>query len=173
LPPEVTERLDLLFQFCSTRRGKGDNHQPRSLPTHLRGDRLTSDEKALEQPIHKNPKGGIMTQDEIAARNVFKVRLFIDAWEAIRGKANVRKMIASIFAPAKKVEFKLLNVFGHDNKVITERLDQWDWDGSGTWQLQLPVCGMFELTEDGKIYEWREYYDNEHWNKHGGPSLAL
>lgn len=29
-------------------------------------------------------------------------------------------MIASIFAPAKRVEFKLLNVFGHDNKVITD-----------------------------------------------------
>ena len=93
--------------------------------------------------------------------------------EAIRGKASVRQMIASIFEPAKKVEFKLINVFGNGNKVITERLDQWDWNGSGTWQLQLPVCGMFELTEDGKIYEWREYYDNEHWSKHGGPSLVL
>jgi limonene-1,2-epoxide hydrolase len=93
--------------------------------------------------------------------------------EAIRGRANVRKMLASIFAPAKKVEFKLLNVFGSGNKVITERLDQWDWDGSGTWQTKLPVCGMFELTDEGKIYEWREYYDNEHWSKNGGPSLVL
>jgi hypothetical protein len=32
---------------------------------------------------------------------------------------------------------------------------------------------MFELTEDGKISEWREYYDNQHWSKHGGPSLVL
>ncbi len=32
---------------------------------------------------------------------------------------------------------------------------------------------MFELTDDGKIYEWREYYDNQHWSKHGGPSLEL
>lgn len=93
--------------------------------------------------------------------------------EAIRGKADVRKMIASIFAPAKRAEFKLLHVFGFGNRVITERLDQWDWDGSGTWQFQLPVCGMFELTEDGKIHEWREYYDNAHWSKHGGPSLVL
>jgi limonene-1,2-epoxide hydrolase len=93
--------------------------------------------------------------------------------EAIRGKENVRKMIASIFAPAKNVEFDLINVFGSGNRVITERLDKWDWDGSGTWQLKLPVCGMFELTEDGKLYEWREYYDNQHWTKYGGPSLVL
>ena len=134
--------------------------------------------------------------DPKIARNEAVVRAFLKGWddrdvetcmaqvtddmcylnqplEAIRGKASVRKMIASIFEPAKKVEFKLINVFGNGNKVITERLDQWDWNGSGTWQLQLPVCGMFELTEDGKIYEWREYYDNEHWSKHGGPSLVL
>ena len=128
-------------------------------------------------------------------RNVQAVRRFLKGWddrdvdacmaectndmvylnqplEALRGD-DVRKMIASIFEPAKNVEFKLLNIFGHGNKVITERRDQWDWDGSGTWQLVLPVCGMFELTEDGKIFEWREYYDNEHWTKCGGPSLTL
>jgi limonene-1,2-epoxide hydrolase len=92
---------------------------------------------------------------------------------AIRGKENVRKMITSIFEPAKRVEFQLIHVFGHSNKVITERLDQWDWSGSGTWELKLPVCGMFELTDDGKIYEWREYYDNDHWTKYGGPGLEL
>ena len=135
-------------------------------------------------------------RDSKVARNEATVRAFLKGWddcdveacmaqvsddmcylnqplEAIRGKANVRKMIASIFVPAKKVEFKLINVFGHGNKVITERLDQWDWNGSGTWQLKLPVCGMFELTDEGKIYEWREYYDNEHWSKYGGPSLVL
>jgi limonene-1,2-epoxide hydrolase len=128
-------------------------------------------------------------------RNVQVVRRFLKGWddrdvdacmaectddmmylnqplEALRGP-DVRKMIASIFEPAKRVEFKLLNIFGHGNKVITERRDQWDWDGSGTWQLVLPVCGMFELTADGKICEWREYYDNEHWTKYGGPSLEL
>lgn len=137
-----------------------------------------------------------VNRDPKVARNEAAVRAFLKGWddrdveacmaqvtddmcylnqplEAIRGKANVRKMIASIFVPAKKVEFKLLNVFGHGNKVITERLDQWDWNGSGNWQLKLPVCGMFELTDEGKIYEWREYYDNEHWSKYGGPSLVL
>ena len=31
--------------------------------------------------------------------------------------------------------------------------------------------GMFELTESGLIYEWRDYYDNDYWNNTGGPSL--
>jgi limonene-1,2-epoxide hydrolase len=139
-----------------------------------------------------------MSNDENAriSRNEAVVRAFLEGWddldvdaclaqvtddmcylnqplEAIRGKADVGRMLASIFERAKKAHFKLIHVFGHGNKVITERLDQWDWSGSGTWELELPVCGMFELTEDGKIYEWREYYDNEHWSKYGGPSLEL
>lgn len=130
------------------------------------------------------------------ARNEATVRAFLKGWdtldvdacmaqcaedmcylnqplEAIRGKENVKKMIASIFEPAKRAEFKLLNVFGKGNRVITERLDQWDWDGSNTWQLELHVCGMFELSSDGKIIEWREYYDNDNWTQDGGPSLVL
>lgn len=135
-------------------------------------------------------------QAAIIARNEAVVRTFLSGWdrldvdicmaqctddmvylnqplEAIRGKADVRKMIASIFVKAKRAEFKLIHVFGHENKVITERLDQWDWDGTGTWQLKLAVCGMFELTPEGKIYEWREYYDNSDWSGNGGPSLVL
>lgn len=138
----------------------------------------------------------IMTNEQKIARNVGVVRAFLKGWddldvdacmaqctedmcylnqplEAIRGKENVRNMIASIFAPAKKVEFKLVNCFGHENKVITERVDQWDWNGSGVWQMELKVCGMFELTENGKIIEWREYYDNDYWSNNGGPSLVL
>jgi limonene-1,2-epoxide hydrolase len=133
--------------------------------------------------------------DPIVERNEKVVREFIRGWEtrdlalvmaqvtddmcylnqpleAVRGRENVAKMIASIFAPAKKVEFKLLNLFGSGNKVLTERLDCWDWDGSG-FTLKLPVCGMFELNKAGKIHEWRDYYDNQHWTRYGGPSLVL
>ena len=39
--------------------------------------------------------------------------------------------------------------------------------------MELKVCGMFELTVNGKIIEWREYYDNSYWTNHGGPSLEL
>ena len=134
--------------------------------------------------------------DEKIKRNEAVVRAFLKGWddldvdacmaqctdnmcylnqplEEIRGKEDVRTMIASIFAPAQRCEFDLIHVFGKGNRVVTERLDKWDWDGSNTWQLKLHVCGMFELTEDGKIFEWREYYDNNNWTDDGGPSLVL
>jgi limonene-1,2-epoxide hydrolase len=134
-----------------------------------------------------------MPNDNVA-RNIEVVRAFLKGWdnrdlaacmahvtddmvylnhphERIKGRDKVAKMIGSIFAPARKVEFKLLNIFGQGNKVVTERLDQWDWDGKGL-NCRLPVCGMFELTDDGRIYEWREYYDNQVWLDQGGPSLV-
>lgn len=85
----------------------------------------------------------------------------------------MRKIVAGIMKLSKKVHWELRNCFGHGNVVVTERLDQWDWDATGAWQLALPVCGMFELTVNGHIIEWREYYDNELWRKHGGPSLSF
>lgn len=129
-----------------------------------------------------------------AARNEAVVRAFLKGWdhrnvaecmqhvtedmgylnhphEIIKGKKAVARMIDSILQPAKRVEFLLLNVLAQGNKVVTERLDQWDWDGRG-FNCKLPVCGIFELTEDGKIYEWREYYDNQVWSSQGGPSLV-
>jgi len=136
------------------------------------------------------------TEQAIVQRNIEVVRAFIRGWEtrdtdacmaqctedmlylnqpleAIRGKADVQRMIASILAKGRNVEFKILNIFGYENKVITERLDCWDWNGSGTWQLKLPVCGMFEISVNGHIYEWRDYYDNELWTRDGGPSLSF
>lgn len=134
--------------------------------------------------------------DPRLARNEDIVRAFLDGWnrrdvdicmkfvtedmtylnqplEAIKGKSNVRRMIASILAPAKRVAFELVNCFAYENKVITERVDRWDWSGSGRWEMELKVCGMFEITVNGKIIEWREYYDNAYWTRHGGPSLVL
>lgn len=134
--------------------------------------------------------------DPRLARNEATVRAFLDGWnkrdadicmenttedmsylnqplETIKGKENVHKMIASILAPAKRVAFELVNCFAHENKVITERVDRWDWSGSGKWEMELKVCGMFELTVNGKIIEWREYYDNAYWTNNGGPSLEL
>jgi len=31
---------------------------------------------------------------------------------------------------------------------------------------------MFELTENGKIIEWRETYDSDEWTRCGGPNLT-
>jgi limonene-1,2-epoxide hydrolase len=62
--------------------------------------------------------------------------------------------------------------FGHENKVVTERVDQWDWHRSGMRPMPLKVCSIFELTENGKIIEWRESYASDERTRCGGPNLT-
>jgi limonene-1,2-epoxide hydrolase len=136
-----------------------------------------------------------MSDDARVARNVRRVRQFIDAWGAIDpdaamaclsqdivyinqplppvlGQTDVRKIVAGIMKLSKKVHWELRNCFGHGNVVVTERLDCWDFDGEG-WTLQLPCIGMFDLDADGLICGWRDYFDNKMWFENGGPTLHV
>ena len=133
--------------------------------------------------------------DPIVARNEQVVRRFIDAWavldvdaamaclapdivyinqplDPVVGLDDVRKIIQGIMGRTKRVEWKLLNVFGRGNIIGTERLDCWDFDGKG-WGLKLPCIGMFDLNEEGKICGWRDYFDNRTWFENGGPTLHV
>jgi len=136
-----------------------------------------------------------MSDDARIARNVHKVRQFIDAWGAVDpeaamaclsegvvyinqplaavvGQQDVRKIVAGIMRLSKRVHWELRNCFGHGNVVVTERLDCWDFDGRG-WGLKLPCIGMFDLDADGLICGWRDYFDNRMWFANGGPTLHL
>ncbi|MGD9601038.1 MAG: limonene-1,2-epoxide hydrolase family protein [Gammaproteobacteria bacterium] len=140
-----------------------------------------------------------MTEEEKIARNVFKVRLFIDAWEALDpdvamaclsddivyinqplapvvGQRDVRKIVAGIMQLTSKVHWELRNCFGRGNVVVTERLDCWkfhDDPPTANWRLGLPCIGMFDLNDAGKICGWRDYFDNRLWFDNGGPTLHL
>ena len=137
-----------------------------------------------------------MTEAEKIARNVAKVRMFVDAWEALDpdvamaclsddivyinqplepviGQRDVRKIVAGIMVLTKRCHWELRNCFGRGNVVVTERLDCWDFEGKSTWGLKLPCIGMFDLNDEGKITGWRDYFDNRLWFNNGGPVLHL
>jgi limonene-1,2-epoxide hydrolase len=134
-------------------------------------------------------------KDAIVVRNEKVVRRFIDAWamldveaamaclatnivyinhplEPLNSLVHVRRIIEGILHQTKRVEWKLINIFGRGNTICTERLDCWDFDGQG-WNLKLPCIGMFDLDSDGKICGWRDYFDNRLWFKNGGPTLHI
>src|SRR3546814_487294 len=90
-----------------------------------------------------------MTEVEKVARNVAKVREFIDAWgavdcdramrclsddivyinqplEPVVGQDDVRKIVDGIMKLSKRVHWELRNCFGSGNTVTTERLDLWE-----------------------------------------------
>ncbi len=54
------------------------------------------------------------------------------------------------------VDWELLNISETGNTVLTERVDNFVMPGGK--EISLPLMGAFEM-EDGKIKEWRDYFD--------------
>src|SRR5262245_59925142 len=98
----------------------------------LGSDGLARTKRVINLFNRKKQNGACMTQDEIVARNVFKVRLFINAWEAIDpdvamaclsddivyinqplapvlGQRDVRKIVEGIMKLSQRVHWELRN----------------------------------------------------------------
>ncbi len=76
---------------------------------------------------------------------------------ACKGKEEIRNFIAGMFAGmCKSVDFDIKTQVSNGNVVMNERIDILHLN-EGT--VELPVCGVFELTDEGKISGWRDYFD--------------
>ncbi|HEX3705935.1 MAG TPA: nuclear transport factor 2 family protein [Mycobacteriales bacterium] len=113
-----------------------------------------------------------------AAANDDLVRRFIGAWERrdtafiidcfaddgvyhatpldpIVGKAAIRDFVASFEGnPAGRL--KIRNQVASATVVLQERTDHLTMNGN---PVVLPIMGTFEMTPDGRIAAWREYFD--------------
>lgn len=74
--------------------------------------------------------------------------------QRIEGKPAAREAILAMQPEA--VDWQILSIAENGNKVLTERLD--DFDMPGGRRLSMPVMGTFEIT-DGRISAWRDYFD--------------
>jgi len=115
--------------------------------------------------------------DDRETRNTEVVMAFVDAWnrmdwdgvvdllsddvvyhnipmEKIEGKQATRAFIVGM--QPEGVDWKVLSIAANGNKVLTERVD--DFDMPGGKKLSVPVMGTFEIV-DGKIAAWRDYFD--------------
>lgn len=54
------------------------------------------------------------------------------------------------------VNWEMISIAENGNKVLTERVDNFDMPGNK--KISLPVMGTFEI-EDGLIKAWRDYFD--------------
>lgn len=74
-----------------------------------------------------------------------------------KGKDEIREFIAGMFnGMVSSIEFEIRIQIVDDLKVMNERVDTLVM---GERTIALPVCGVFELTADGKIHAWRDYFD--------------
>ena len=74
------------------------------------------------------------------------------------GPEEAIKIVQGWGATFSTFELDILHVASTDDAVLVERLDVFRRDDGSTF-LSLPVVGVAEF-RDGKITEWREYYDS-------------
>ena len=75
--------------------------------------------------------------------------------EPVVGRAAIEARFAALLAGASQLELRLRNIASSGNVVFLERVDVFTYKGKeGT----VPVVAVLEI-RDGKVSEWREYYD--------------
>ena len=86
--------------------------------------------------------------------------------EPLVGQEQIRGFLGA----ASFCRFQILTTVADDQRVVTERLDSFTL-GDNTLS-ELPVLGIFEFNAEGKINNWREYFDLKTWVDKGGPAIA-
>ena len=71
------------------------------------------------------------------------------------GREAILGLLNMFVTPAERVEFRVRNIMGSGDTVLTERVDVFHLPNA---VIELPVMGTFEV-KDGKIVAWRDYFD--------------
>lgn len=72
------------------------------------------------------------------------------------GHEAIEAVLRQFLDPSSEAEFEIIALAAVDGKVLTERIDRFVLNGK---KIELPVMGAFEVTADGKISAWRDYFD--------------
>jgi len=90
--------------------------------------------------------------------------------EPLKGQQQIAGFVDGFFQLANRAKFEILTLVADEERVVTERVDTFGFK-DGSVMKELPVLGIFEFDESGKISSWREYWDLQDWVKRGGPAL--
>ena len=121
----------------------------------------------------------IAGDDSILSRNEQLTREFFDAWERpdedaimgffaddavyhnipykpVSGVDKIGKAVKGFLKTGENMTFAISKLVIAGDTVVTERVDGWTHKGE---QKSLPVLGILEFNDAGKITGWREYFD--------------
>jgi len=88
----------------------------------------------------------------------------------LKGRQQIADSVKGFLKITASTEFKILTLVADGKRVVTERVDTFAFK-DGSMMKELPVLGIFEFDNNGKISSWREYWDVQDWLKRGGPAL--
>ena len=77
------------------------------------------------------------------------------------GPDGIKAVLAPMVGGLDEVEFVVHRQVAAGNLVLNERSDRFR---AGDVWLDLPVAGVFEVGDDGRITLWRDYFDMGHLN---------
>ena len=105
-------------------------------------------------------KAFIAAWDEFDLEKIYSFMSDDIVWENVplstaHGIDEVRANMAG-FAGTKECKFETHHIAANGNVVMTERTDWFDIKDK---RRSIRVMGIFELTSDGKISKWRDYFD--------------
>lgn len=75
--------------------------------------------------------------------------------DPVTGRDAIRERLAPMLAGVERIELQVANIGIVGDVVMFERVDDFVYNGKHS---RVPVAGVMEIS-NGKIDEWREYYD--------------
>ena len=86
--------------------------------------------------------------------------------DPVTGPEAIEAMLGQFLGPATtSAAFEVRALSSSGSTVLTERLDRFTINGK---EIALPVMGAFEVSADGKIAAWRDYFDMAQFTKQMG-----
>ncbi len=136
------------------------------------GQPVQAQDKAKDSPTK-------VAQDMVQAWNELNVDKIVDTFAEdgvlhsvmvapIKGRKALRDHLGPFLQGATRLELKLKNVAVVGNTVFLERVDDFDYKGR---HGAVPVVGVLDI-KNGKVQEWREYYDRASLLKEMGLDTA-
>ena len=77
-------------------------------------------------------------------------------YKPVSGLEKIGKAVKGFLKTGENMTFELCKLVVAGDTVVTERVDGWTHKGQ---HKTLPVLGLLEFNEAGKISGWREYFD--------------
>ncbi len=78
------------------------------------------------------------------------------------GHEAIEAVLRQFLDPSSEAGFEIIALAAVDGTVLTERIDRFVLNGK---KIELPVMGAFEVTAEGKISAWRDYFDMASFTK--------
>lgn len=86
----------------------------------------------------------------------------------IVGLSALRDYFTPVLKAASKIEFRVSKLVAAGAIASVERVD---YITLGNTTFEVPVAGFLTINDNGKICEWRDYFDTQAWYDQGGPPL--